>query len=313
MSVGLDLTGLEAWGTEVIRALQTARSPVLDALAHTASFLGDEPFYLVALPVVYWTLHRRLGLELVLLLLASTWLNSWFKELADLPRPSPDEVAVLAREGSGGVPSGHAQNALLLWGWLAWRLGEIVPGGRRRWLLMAGGVVLLVSWSRLHLGVHFPHDLWAGWLVGGLLLGGALLLHRGRDAAPAAALVARTPGTVAALSVALPVLLLGLHGQGMGLAAAATLLGALPALLVEARSVRFHHEGPVAHRLARVALGLPVAGAIWVGMGIWTGPVTELAGYVLLGAWIVLLAPLVLTRAGLAPRRAPVPDGGGGP
>ncbi|TVP78336.1 MAG: phosphatase PAP2 family protein [Gemmatimonadales bacterium] len=305
---------LEAWGLELIAALQSIRTPVVDALAHGASFLGDEPFYLVALPLVYWALHRRLGLELVLLLLVSTWLNSWLKELLDLPRPSPDHVAVLAREDFGGVPSGHAQNAVVIWGWLAWRLGELVPGGRLRWLLPAGGVVLAISVSRLLLGVHFPHDLVAGWFVGALLLAATLWVMGGPEAAPGRTegRPGFTGGTGAALTVALPILLLGVHSEGTGFAAAATLLGVLPALLVEHRSVRFHHRGPPRQRLLRVAVGLPVAGAIWLGLGAWTGAgaaMADLLRYVLLGGWIVVLAPLLFVHLGMAGRRGPADAG----
>lgn len=100
--------------------IQGFRSPALDVLFAGLSLLGDEPFYLVLLPVVYWTMSRRAGLRLALLVLASAWLNAALKGLLDLPRPSPERVTVLEILTTGGAPSGHAQNAVVVWGYLAW-------------------------------------------------------------------------------------------------------------------------------------------------------------------------------------------------
>lgn len=63
-------------------------------------------------------------------------------------------------------PSGHATMAVGFYGALtllvAWRLG-----GFRRWAVVTAGValVLLIGFSRLYLGVHYPTDILAGFLA----------------------------------------------------------------------------------------------------------------------------------------------------
>ncbi len=63
-------------------------------------------------------------------------------------------------------PSGHATVAVGFYGTLtlllAWRLT-----GVRRWMVVAAGVslVLLIGFSRLYLGVHYPTDVLAGFLA----------------------------------------------------------------------------------------------------------------------------------------------------
>jgi hypothetical protein len=73
-------------------------------------------------------------------------------------------VRTLATETSFGVPSGHAQDAAVIWGLMAAHL--------RKWWgwLVALLLILLIGLSRLYLGVHFPHDVLFGWLIGGLIL-----------------------------------------------------------------------------------------------------------------------------------------------
>ncbi len=126
------------------------------------SFLGTEDFYLLLLPLLYWSLDAGLGLRLALMLMTSTGLNSILKMALHTPRPywvSPD-VRPAAAETSFGMPSGHAQNAVAFWGEFARWLGK--PWG---WAL-AAGLALLIGLSRVVLGVHFPQDVLVGWVVG---------------------------------------------------------------------------------------------------------------------------------------------------
>ena len=107
-----------------------------------------------------------LGIRVALILMLSTNINSAFKLAFHGPRPywySP-KVRALATETSFGVPSGHAQGAVVFWGLLATYL--------RKWWswLVAILFILLIGLSRLYLGVHFPHDVLLGWLIGGVIL-----------------------------------------------------------------------------------------------------------------------------------------------
>jgi membrane-associated phospholipid phosphatase len=130
------------------------------------SFLGTEYFIMFILPVLYWCVDSRLGIRVALLLMFSTGVNSGLKLAFHGPRPYwySTEVKILASETSFGVPSGHAQNAMVLWGMIAAWL--------KKWWgwLVAGLIIFFIGISRLYLGVHFPHDVLVGWLIGGLLL-----------------------------------------------------------------------------------------------------------------------------------------------
>ena len=130
------------------------------------SFLGTEDFYLLILPVVYWGVDAQLGLRLGVMTTLTSGVNTIFKFAFHSPRPYwvNTEVQALAAETSFGAPSGHAQNALTLWG--VW--GTYT---RKTWVwLVVVFVVLGISLSRTYLAVHFPFDTLMGWLIGIVLL-----------------------------------------------------------------------------------------------------------------------------------------------
>ncbi len=129
------------------------------------TFLGSENFFMFVLPVVYWCIDAGLGLRIGFVLLFSNVLNGMLKLALHGPRPYwvSAQVKALAAESSFGAPSGHAQNAMGIWGITASRFGRRVA-----WLL-AGVLIFLIGLSRLFLGVHFLLDVLLGWLLGGLI------------------------------------------------------------------------------------------------------------------------------------------------
>ena len=130
------------------------------------SFLGTEDFFMLVLPVLFWCVDNRLGLKVGFILLAGSTINDAFKLAMHGPRPYWFSPAVhgYAAESSFGVPSGHSSSAVEVWGMLAANL-------KRGWAwAVAVGVIFLIGFSRMFLGVHFPHDVLLGWLLGTLVL-----------------------------------------------------------------------------------------------------------------------------------------------
>lgn len=106
------------------------------------------------------------GLRVGMMLLLSNGFNTFFKFLFRTPRPSwvSDSVVGKVHESSFGLPSGHAQNAASVWGWMAVEV-------KQRWFTIVMLILIfLIGISRLVLGVHFLGDVLLGWLVGGLLV-----------------------------------------------------------------------------------------------------------------------------------------------
>ena len=139
------------------------------------TFLGNEQFYLLVAPAILWCIDATLGLRMGIFLMINGMLNLALKVAIHGPRPYwySSQVTVLgAAENSFGAPSGHAQNAVVVWGTLAERIKS-----RGAWAI-AIAVMFLIGISRIYLAVHFPHDVLMGWIVGAIILWVLLKLEK---------------------------------------------------------------------------------------------------------------------------------------
>lgn len=141
------------------------RSDELTPLMRFFTLLGYEKFILFFLPLGYWAWQRGVFLRLLVLVAFTALLNAWLKDFWQDPRPPVELRMDHAVGDSFGLPSGHAQIAIVIWLWLAWEL-------RRAWAWLVAGVIAAgIIFSRLYLGAHDVED-----VLGGSLLGIATLL-----------------------------------------------------------------------------------------------------------------------------------------
>ena len=109
-------------GIAFIIALQAAMGDWLIAPMRFFSYFGNEEFFLLVLPLIYWCIDSALGLRVGFILLTSNLLNYVFKLMFIGPRPywvSSHVRALWLTETTFGIPSGHAQNAAGVWGMIA--------------------------------------------------------------------------------------------------------------------------------------------------------------------------------------------------
>lgn len=83
-------------------------------------------------------------------------------------RPRPDLVPVEVYVYTASFPSGHAMMSAVAYLTLGTLLARATPSPRGKAYILLCGLVLtvLVGLSRLYLGVHWPSDVLAGWLMG---------------------------------------------------------------------------------------------------------------------------------------------------
>lgn len=70
-------------GSPVLVMLQRLRSPALNAAMGGVSFLGEEEFYTLLIPMVMWVYEARLGRLLALLMALAFYCTG--KATSDLP------------------------------------------------------------------------------------------------------------------------------------------------------------------------------------------------------------------------------------
>ncbi len=156
-------------GIGIIRFLQSLGGWLLMPM-QTITFLGNEEFFLFIAPAFYWCLDAALGMRLGLGALSSSILNGAIKIGLRGPRPYwlDQGVKAFRIESSFGVPSNHAQTATVVWGSIARYINK-------KWVWgLCILVIALIGLSRMYLGVHFPHDVLLGWIIGAFSLWGML-------------------------------------------------------------------------------------------------------------------------------------------
>ncbi|MCX7678694.1 MAG: phosphatase PAP2 family protein [Spirochaetes bacterium] len=156
---------LYRWGLDVIIVIQKIRSPLFDHLFLAITALGNDIFYMLILPFLYWCVDKRHSLRLFYLFMISNWLNAVTKNILNQPRPFMlNESVKIAHATGPGIPSGHAQGSLVFWGFLAMWVKK------RTFTIFSVSLIILIAFSRLYLGVHFPTDIIGGWILGLIIL-----------------------------------------------------------------------------------------------------------------------------------------------
>ena len=292
----------------LLHFLAAHRTPFLDAFFLAVSEIGRGYIILALGAAIFWLASPRLGYRAFFGTLAADTLCDAIKALARVPRPwildptlspLPSASATIT---SYSFPSGHATafTAFVL------ILAASLPAPhRRRALVAAIALSLLMAFSRLYLGVHTPADVSVGLLIAAAAAWLATRLAprietspRARTTASIALLLA-----VAALWIAFTFIPLPpdnpQYAKSLfrGLCA---LLALLPSALLERKFIRHDPAAlPAVLRLPILLLGLwgliftafRLAPALQPALG------SALSGQLAAAAnplWIALLFPLLL-------------------
>lgn len=153
------------WDEPLLLAIHRNAQPQLDIFAVTLTklgvFWGVFPVTSV-ISVVLLRLRRWRSLTYFLItLLGNFAINRTLKLLLHRARPHLWES--ISPEFNYAFPSGHAMSSMTLIATL------VILTWASKWcwsVLVVGSVfVVAIGWTRLYLGVHFPSDILAGWMV----------------------------------------------------------------------------------------------------------------------------------------------------
>lgn len=142
--------------------LEGLRTPVLDTLFSVITELGGETLFLVTALVLFWCVDKLQGYYLMAVGFLGTLCNQFLKIACRVPRPwvqDPDFTIVEAAraEATGySFPSGHSTSSV-------GTFGVIAREAKNKWVRAAAiAACVLVPFSRMYLGVHFPSDVLVG-------------------------------------------------------------------------------------------------------------------------------------------------------
>lgn len=164
-----------AFDASVSQAIQSLRTPWLTAVMRVITVTGDTvavTAMTIGLVALLWTRgHRRRAKYVAAAGAVGAALSTIFKGVLGRARPPVDD-ALITLPASFSFPSGHAMASLCL----GWAITYVTV--RSRWsvrlkaavIALAVGYAVSVAVSRVYLGVHWPSDILASWLLGGAWL-----------------------------------------------------------------------------------------------------------------------------------------------
>ena len=148
-------------------------------LLSNLSAFGEELLLVVVMGFLYWGLNKEFGKYVGINVLVGIVWNPMIKNIVLRLRPyfvpgyevkllrlvdNNADVMDVAAQGYS-FPSGHSSNAVVVYGSLA-------AHEKKRKLLwvLAALLPLLVGFSRVFVGAHFPTDVLCGWMLGALIV-----------------------------------------------------------------------------------------------------------------------------------------------
>jgi len=286
------------WGLDFIIMIQQIDTPLLDSFFRAITSLGDELFYLILFPFLLWCVDFYLGIRVGIIFLLSVYFNTGLKEIFQQPRPFDILPEIQKVHAYGyGFPSGHAQSSLVVWGSIAYWKKQI-------WIRnLSVLLILLIGFSRIYLGVHFPTDILGGWLIGGLILGLSYFIFLKTK-------LDFIQGNMVYKIIGItlfPLILLQIQSSPDIISSVAALTGVGYGLLFFHSHIGEIRLGNWLQRLVSFLVGVIGIGIIYLGLKLVFPsegqPFYQLFRffrYLLLGIWISFGAPWLFIRMGLA-------------
>jgi undecaprenyl-diphosphatase len=151
------------------------RTPPLTAFFYLCTLMANTGtvVFITTAAVVVLAARRKFAEALLVTVVVAVGqaLGTLMKNVVVRARP-PASQALIPLPDSYAIPSGHALAAVLLYGVLAFLLVRALHGRGARFAVMAAALLLIgrVGVSRIYLGVHWPSDVVAAWILGGVWL-----------------------------------------------------------------------------------------------------------------------------------------------
>ena len=161
------IVAVDQWFEELLFSIRTPFG--LDVF-NKITFFGDElTIAVIAAIVILFFLYfnyRAYAVGLAITLIGAGVVGQVMKVIVERARPNGLIPSVI--ETSFSFPSGHATIAMAFYGFITYILCMLFPTKKPLILTVAIAIIGSIGFSRLYLGVHFPSDVLAGYVLGGV-------------------------------------------------------------------------------------------------------------------------------------------------
>lgn len=151
---------------DVLLFLQNIRTAFLNIILQGITMLGEEVLMVLVIAVLYFCIDKKFAQKLFFVTVTSAGINGIIKNLVRFPRPFASGKILCVREDTAtgySFPSGHTQTFATMSTTIANKLKKPLI------TFLVGILIVLVAFSRMYLGAHYPSDVVVGAVLGVVL------------------------------------------------------------------------------------------------------------------------------------------------
>lgn len=180
-----ELHFIHQWGIEVIRTVQNFSTPFLNEIMKIFTDASTYGFVVFIIGLYLWCIDYKKGLHIAYAAAFTSGLNGGIKRIFKIPRPFTHAPEIMLKSiGGFSTPSGHSSisafiyPAVLFYKPFRENLSKDFQSAKPQKngtasvkLKIAAAIILplLVGFSRVYLGVHYPTDVLLGWGLGAFI------------------------------------------------------------------------------------------------------------------------------------------------
>lgn len=272
---------------EIIKSIQSIISPTWDIFFQIVTMTGEEYFYIIAAAIIFWCINKKFGYKLGFALLTSTIVNIVLKDVINAARPIgvPGIRSIRLETATGqSFPSGHTQGATTFW------ISCIIKV-RRRWIYIVGILaIILMSFSRLYLGLHYPTDVIGGIVIGTICVFISNYIFDYAEVTKKAWIL---------MIIIVPALVgMIFFREKTYYTIAGTVLGFYIGYILESKYVQYDVRNTIVKQLIKLVFGLGVLIALKSMLKVMLplNIFSDFFRYIVIGLWIIVGAPCIFKR-----------------
>lgn len=140
---------------DILKFLEGLRNDFLNTLFEFITVFGEETLLVFLIVTLWFAFDKKFAQKLLFITMASMSVNGIIKNIAQVPRPfASGEVSCVRPETATGYsfPSGHTQN------FTTWSSLTAMQLKKKWFTVLVTILILLVAFSRVYLGAHYPSD-----------------------------------------------------------------------------------------------------------------------------------------------------------